>query len=167
MQFKKKYNCESGLLFPLSPDCAQPLSFRYIQYNYDLAFQKAGIKFSGTHVLRHGGNRHDLHSHGDITIAQVRLENRSMSATEVYSARDIRALDSFTLKKYDLIKNALPKIRSLRCKSLQRKILKIMLRDIRYLEKIGRGDRIRTYDPLVPNQMRYQTALRPDELQNI
>ena len=29
--------------------------------------------------------------------------------------------------------------------------------------KIGRGDRIRTYDPLVPNQMRYQTALLPDE----
>ena len=27
----------------------------------------------------------------------------------------------------------------------------------------GRGDRIRTYDPLVPNQMRYQTALRPDQ----
>ena len=28
----------------------------------------------------------------------------------------------------------------------------------------GRGERIRTFDPLVPNQMRYQTALRPDEL---
>ena len=28
--------------------------------------------------------------------------------------------------------------------------------------KVGRGDRIRTYDPLVPNQMRYQTALLPD-----
>lgn len=28
--------------------------------------------------------------------------------------------------------------------------------------KNGRGDRIRTYDPLVPNQMRYQTALLPD-----
>ncbi len=26
----------------------------------------------------------------------------------------------------------------------------------------GRGSRIRTYDPLVPNQMRYQTALCPD-----
>ena len=26
----------------------------------------------------------------------------------------------------------------------------------------GRGDRIRTYDPLVPNQMRYQAALLPD-----
>ena len=28
----------------------------------------------------------------------------------------------------------------------------------------GRGDRIRTYDPLVPNQMRYQTALHPDDI---
>ncbi len=27
----------------------------------------------------------------------------------------------------------------------------------------GRGERIRTFDPLVPNQMRYQAALRPDE----
>ena len=28
---------------------------------------------------------------------------------------------------------------------------------------IGRGGEIRTPDPLVPNQMRYQTALRPDK----
>jgi hypothetical protein len=27
----------------------------------------------------------------------------------------------------------------------------------------GRGERIRTFDPLVPNQMRYQAALRPDK----
>ena len=26
----------------------------------------------------------------------------------------------------------------------------------------GRGERIRTFDPLVPNQMRYQAALRPE-----
>ena len=26
----------------------------------------------------------------------------------------------------------------------------------------GRSDRIRTYDPLVPNQMRYQTAPRSE-----
>ena len=26
----------------------------------------------------------------------------------------------------------------------------------------GRGERIRTFDPLVPNQMRYQAALHPD-----
>jgi hypothetical protein len=28
------------------------------------------------------------------------------------------------------------------------------------LDAIGRSDRIRTYDPLIPNQMRYQAALR-------
>ena len=40
--------------------------------------------------------------------------------------------------------------------------------EYRYLEAFvltnGRGERIRTFDPLVPNQMRYQAALRPDEL---
>ena len=30
-----------------------------------------------------------------------------------------------------------------------------------YVEAFGRGDRIRTCDPLVPNQMRYQAALHP------
>ena len=31
------------------------------------------------------------------------------------------------------------------------------------IEKNGRSERIRTFDPLVPNQMRYQTALRSDK----
>ena len=30
---------------------------------------------------------------------------------------------------------------------------------------IGRGERIRTFDPLLPKQMRYQAAPRPDEPQ--
>ena len=29
---------------------------------------------------------------------------------------------------------------------------------------VGRGGEIRTPDPLVPNQMRYQAALRPEQL---
>lgn len=28
---------------------------------------------------------------------------------------------------------------------------------------LGRSERIRTFDPLIPNQMRYQAALRSDE----
>ena len=31
------------------------------------------------------------------------------------------------------------------------------------LRMSGRNGRIRTYDPLVPNQVRYQTALRSDK----
>ena len=34
----------------------------------------------------------------------------------------------------------------------------------KYDKKNGRGDRIRTYDILVPNQARYRAALRPDVL---
>ena len=34
------------------------------------------------------------------------------------------------------------------------------------IEKNGRGERIRTSDPLVPNQVRYQTALRPELMLN-
>ncbi len=30
------------------------------------------------------------------------------------------------------------------------------------LEKFGRGERIRTSDPLLPKQMRYQAALHPE-----
>ena len=30
-------------------------------------------------------------------------------------------------------------------------------------QKIGRSDRIRTYDPLLPKQLRYQTALHSEE----
>ena len=33
---------------------------------------------------------------------------------------------------------------------------------LEFLEFIGRGDMIRTCDPLLPKQMRYQAALRPD-----
>ncbi len=32
------------------------------------------------------------------------------------------------------------------------------------LSEISRGDRIRTCDHLVPNQVRYRTALRPESL---
>jgi hypothetical protein len=31
---------------------------------------------------------------------------------------------------------------------------------------IGRGERIRTSDPLLPKQVRYQAALRPDNVMN-
>ena len=32
-----------------------------------------------------------------------------------------------------------------------------------YLQKIGRGGRIRTADPLLPKQLRYQAALHPEK----
>ena len=37
-----------------------------------------------------------------------------------------------------------------------------MLYQLNYRRKNGRADRIRTCDPLLPKQMRYQAALQPD-----
>ncbi len=37
-----------------------------------------------------------------------------------------------------------------------------MLYQLNYRREYGRADRIRTCDPLLPKQMRYQAALRPD-----
>lgn len=34
--------------------------------------------------------------------------------------------------------------------------------DWSYFDEIGRSERIRTSDPLIPNQVRYQAALRSD-----
>ena len=36
--------------------------------------------------------------------------------------------------------------------------------ELRAVVQDGRGDMIRTCDPLLPKQMRYQTALRPDQV---
>ncbi len=101
LNYKCACSNKNGLLFPKLELAQEPLEYRYIQYYYNAAFKKAGINFTSTHVLRHGGNRHDLNTHGDITIAQVKLGNKSMSSTEVYSKRDSRLLDAFTIKKYE------------------------------------------------------------------
>ena len=39
----------------------------------------------------------------------------------------------------------------------------MLLSFLKKLEINGRGGEIRTPDPLVPNQMRYQAALRPEQ----
>jgi hypothetical protein len=46
------------------------------------------------------------------------------------------------------------------------RLLKALRHDLQKSQKWknGRGERIRTSDPLVPNQVRYQTALRPEYL---
>ena len=38
------------------------------------------------------------------------------------------------------------------------------LRGLQAIDLIGRGDWIRTSDPLRPRQVRYQAALRPDSI---
>ena len=42
-----------------------------------------------------------------------------------------------------------------------------MSQDVKIVLRNGRGDRIRTYDLLVPNQALYQAKLHPEEVQSM
>ena len=54
-----------------------------------------------------------------------------------------------------------PKV-SPRCHGIEKDRISPALFVSKLLILNGRGDRIRTYDPLLPKQMRYQAAPRPD-----
>lgn len=99
--FKEASKATVGLIFN---DNGNPLDYRHIQYNYNMAFKNAGLaKYSGTHIMRHGGTRNELEQHGDLTLSQQRLGNTSMETTRIYAQRNVRALDNYTLERYKKI----------------------------------------------------------------
>jgi hypothetical protein len=52
-----------------------------------------------------------------------------------------------------------PRLLSVKQKTNRKRVLGVYLRPV----YIGRGGGIRTHDPLLPKQMRYQAALRPED----
>lgn len=67
-------------------------TYREIQSRYDRAFKRAGLPYSGTHVMRHGGTRRVYNATGDLAIAQQLLGNSDMRTTLVYAKREKSAL---------------------------------------------------------------------------
>jgi integrase len=80
---------QSGLVFSLGNE---PIPYKTIQCRYDLAFKKAGLPYSGTHVMRHGGCRRVFNEVSDIPIAQQLLGNADLKTTLVYAKRHASAL---------------------------------------------------------------------------
>lgn len=66
--------------------------YREIQHAYDHAFARAGLPYSGTHVLRHGGTRNVYNETGDLAVAQQLLGNADLETTLVYAKRQKTAL---------------------------------------------------------------------------
>jgi len=80
-----------GLIFGLTS--TEPFTYRMIQKAYDTAFAKAGLPYTGTHVLRHGGTRRVFNAtNGDLSIAKQLLGNTDLKSTLVYAQRDKTAL---------------------------------------------------------------------------
>ena len=77
------------------------LTYKSVYNIYTSAFRKAGLKYTGTHILRHGGTRELLNMHGDLTISQQHLGNASLKTTLVYAQRDRAAFDNFVKSLWD------------------------------------------------------------------
>lgn len=68
-------------------------SYRQVQDLYERAFKKAGVEFTGTHSLRHGGCRAIYNeAGGDMALAGQILGNEDSNTVRVYARRDRGAL---------------------------------------------------------------------------
>jgi integrase len=77
-------------------------SYRMFQYAYDRAMADAGLNFTGTHIMRHGGCRTTYNeSGGDISVAQQLLGNSDLKSTLVYAKREAAALNKVVNKRWE------------------------------------------------------------------
>jgi integrase len=95
---KESATHKSGLLFELN---GKHLEYRQVQHAYDLAFKRAGLPYTGTHVLRHGGCRNLYNESGDLSVAQQLLGDKSEQATKVYARRRASALTSVAQEHWE------------------------------------------------------------------
>jgi|GEM_PF-1217727 len=93
-----------GLIF--RRDDGSFLTYREIQHAYDHAFARAGLPYSGTHVLRHGGTRNVYNETGDLAVAQQLLGNSDLKATLVYAKRHKSALTKVAAGHWERSKTA-------------------------------------------------------------
>jgi integrase len=81
-----------GLLFQFR---GEMLTYRRIQYRYDQAFRKAGVRFTGTHLLRHASLTEVYHQSKDIKTTAHLAGHSNIATTERYAkARDVQAREA-------------------------------------------------------------------------
>lgn len=82
-------NGKKGLAFQCQ---GTHFGYRQIQHAYQKAFERAGLPYSATHVMRHGGCRNIFNEVPDTAVAQQLLGNSSMQTTLIYAKRHASAL---------------------------------------------------------------------------
>lgn len=98
--FRQSYECllsmknkqkGTGLIF-LTNEGKIP-TYREIQYAYDSAFERIGLKYTGTHILRHGGATFVYNiSGGDLSLVEQITGNTDHKSIKVYAHRESTAL---------------------------------------------------------------------------
>ncbi len=101
---KESYEYALKVIHNLNPDAPifvddenKLFSYRRIEYAYTKAFKLAGLNYSATHVMRHGGASHcyDV-TGGDLGAVQQLLGNSDLKSVQVYAKRSKRALQDYT-----------------------------------------------------------------------
>lgn len=82
-----------GLVFPCGGTF---FTYRQLQNFYNRALKKAGLQYSGTHIMRHGGCSVTYNETNDIDIAAQLLGNKDLRTVRIYAKRDAGALKKFT-----------------------------------------------------------------------
>jgi integrase len=97
---------ETGLVFR-DPESGSFWPYRAVQYRFNRAFEKAGMPYTSTHVMRHGGTRKSFDdSSGDIGVAQQLLGNRDRKTVDLYAQRSAQALTRYVDGQWDRITRA-------------------------------------------------------------
>ena len=92
-----------GLVFQVD---GKVVGYRSIQHAFDRAFQLAGLPYSATHVMRHGGTSRVYNLNGDASIAQQILGNKDIKTTMIYSHRKKSALTEVAQKEWAQLESA-------------------------------------------------------------
>ena len=96
---KRKKDSSNGLIFKSASGA--PWTYRSLQYFYNKAFQRAGLPFQATHILRHGGCRLVFDAAGgDLAIAKQHLGNSDDKTALVYAKRSSTALNTLLTEKF-------------------------------------------------------------------
>ena len=87
-----------GLVFQVY---GKHFEYRSLQSHYDRAFREAGLPYTGTHVMRHGGCRRVYNQVPDTAVAQQLLGNSDLKTTLVYAKRHASALTEVAKKFWE------------------------------------------------------------------
>lgn len=86
---------KNGLVFQIN---GKHFEYRQIEYAYNTAFALAGLPYTGTHVMRHGGTRLVYNATKDLDVAKQLLGNRDLKTVGIYAQRDASALTDHAKK---------------------------------------------------------------------
>lgn len=78
-----------GLVFTID---GTMLEYRSIHHAYRQAFKLAGLPYTATHIMRHGGTRRLYNERGDLAVAAQLLGNSDIETVMVYAKREKSAL---------------------------------------------------------------------------